>query len=282
MSSGADHGPGRYEIRLKGHLDPRWASWFDDMSVSHDADGTTVIRGLRRRPVGPARPAAQGPRHRTAPRLGRPRRGGPATSTHTPKGTTMNRFTRRIAMTSARHPWRTIASWVLVLGGLFFLAGAVGRHLHRGLLGAGQPERPRCGPAGRELPRGGQGHGPGRLRRRGRRDARGAQRGHRRGARRRLHRRARRVGGRPVRGRHHLGGRPDRLRAAHAGRPGARDRQARDDGALRGRRPGSRSRACRSSSAAKPSSTRPRTTPATPGSGSSSPSSSWSSCSAPS
>lgn len=45
MSSGDDHGPGRYEIRLKGHLDPRWASWFDGMSVSNDSDGTTVIRG---------------------------------------------------------------------------------------------------------------------------------------------------------------------------------------------------------------------------------------------
>jgi len=45
MSSGADHGPGRYEIRLKGHLDPRWASWFDGMSVRNDGDGTTVIRG---------------------------------------------------------------------------------------------------------------------------------------------------------------------------------------------------------------------------------------------
>jgi putative drug exporter of the RND superfamily len=38
----------------------------------------------------------------------------------------MNRFTRSIAMTSALHPWRTIASWVLILGGLSFLAGAAG------------------------------------------------------------------------------------------------------------------------------------------------------------
>jgi hypothetical protein len=45
MSSGDDHGPGRYEIRLTGHLDPRWASWFDGMAVSNDSDGTTVIRG---------------------------------------------------------------------------------------------------------------------------------------------------------------------------------------------------------------------------------------------
>jgi putative drug exporter of the RND superfamily len=33
----------------------------------------------------------------------------------------MDRFTRTIAMTSARHPWRTIAAWILVLGALLFL-----------------------------------------------------------------------------------------------------------------------------------------------------------------
>ena len=38
----------------------------------------------------------------------------------------MNTFTRRIAMTSARHPWRTIASWVALLAGIFVLAGAGG------------------------------------------------------------------------------------------------------------------------------------------------------------
>jgi hypothetical protein len=45
MSSGSDHGPGRYEIRLKGHLQQRWTSWFDGMTVTNDPDGTTVIRG---------------------------------------------------------------------------------------------------------------------------------------------------------------------------------------------------------------------------------------------
>jgi hypothetical protein len=45
MPSGADNGPGRFEIRLKGHLDPRWTSWFDGMAVSNVTDGTTVIRG---------------------------------------------------------------------------------------------------------------------------------------------------------------------------------------------------------------------------------------------
>ncbi len=34
-----------YEIRLQGHLDPRWSAWFDGLTVTSDADGTTVIRG---------------------------------------------------------------------------------------------------------------------------------------------------------------------------------------------------------------------------------------------
>jgi hypothetical protein len=36
---------GRYEIRLKGHLEARWAAWFDGLSVSRRTDGTTVIHG---------------------------------------------------------------------------------------------------------------------------------------------------------------------------------------------------------------------------------------------
>ena len=35
----------RYEIRLAGHLDAHWATWFDGLAVSHQGDGTTVIRG---------------------------------------------------------------------------------------------------------------------------------------------------------------------------------------------------------------------------------------------
>ncbi len=37
--------PGRYAIRLQGHLDTRWAAWFDGLSLTHDGDGTTVIQG---------------------------------------------------------------------------------------------------------------------------------------------------------------------------------------------------------------------------------------------
>ena len=35
----------RYEIRLAGHLDARWAEWFDGLAVSHQGDGTTVVSG---------------------------------------------------------------------------------------------------------------------------------------------------------------------------------------------------------------------------------------------
>jgi hypothetical protein len=46
ISTGHDHGAGRYEIRLKGHLDPRWAAWFDGLSLSSENDGTTIIHGF--------------------------------------------------------------------------------------------------------------------------------------------------------------------------------------------------------------------------------------------
>jgi hypothetical protein len=39
------HQGGRYEIRLQGHLDARWARWFDGLTLSHQPDGTTVIAG---------------------------------------------------------------------------------------------------------------------------------------------------------------------------------------------------------------------------------------------
>lgn len=39
---------GWYEIHVQGRLDPRWAAWFDGMTVTsgaEGADGITVIRG---------------------------------------------------------------------------------------------------------------------------------------------------------------------------------------------------------------------------------------------
>ena len=45
ISAGRDDGPGRYEIRLKGHLDSRWAAWFDGLALTRGSDGTTIIHG---------------------------------------------------------------------------------------------------------------------------------------------------------------------------------------------------------------------------------------------
>ena len=37
--------PVRYAIRVKGHLADRWAAWFDGMTLTRRADGTTVLHG---------------------------------------------------------------------------------------------------------------------------------------------------------------------------------------------------------------------------------------------
>jgi hypothetical protein len=44
-STGHSDQPGRYEIRIKGRLEPRWAAWFEGMQLAAEADGTTVIVG---------------------------------------------------------------------------------------------------------------------------------------------------------------------------------------------------------------------------------------------
>jgi hypothetical protein len=44
-STGNWHEAGRYEIRLKGHLDTRWTAWFDGLTLAHETDGTTVLHG---------------------------------------------------------------------------------------------------------------------------------------------------------------------------------------------------------------------------------------------
>ena len=43
MSSAQE--PDRYAIRVKGHLADRWAGWFDGMTLTRQADGTTVLDG---------------------------------------------------------------------------------------------------------------------------------------------------------------------------------------------------------------------------------------------
>ena len=44
-TGGPPPSPSRYEIRLRGRLDPRWAAWFDGMTLATADDGTTALRG---------------------------------------------------------------------------------------------------------------------------------------------------------------------------------------------------------------------------------------------
>ncbi len=34
-----------YEIRVKGHLDSHWLAWFDDMAVTTEENGETILAG---------------------------------------------------------------------------------------------------------------------------------------------------------------------------------------------------------------------------------------------
>jgi len=36
---------GLYEIRLKGHLDDRWAEWFEGLTITLEEDGNTLLTG---------------------------------------------------------------------------------------------------------------------------------------------------------------------------------------------------------------------------------------------
>ena len=40
------HWPARYQFRVNGHLDERWAKWFDDLTPTQHDDGTTTLTGL--------------------------------------------------------------------------------------------------------------------------------------------------------------------------------------------------------------------------------------------
>lgn len=37
--------PEIFEIRLQGHLDARWASWFDGLTITLTKEGDTVLTG---------------------------------------------------------------------------------------------------------------------------------------------------------------------------------------------------------------------------------------------
>jgi len=38
-------GPGMTEIRIVGHLDDRWSSWFDGMTITLEENGDTLLTG---------------------------------------------------------------------------------------------------------------------------------------------------------------------------------------------------------------------------------------------
>lgn len=37
--------PTHYQIKIKGHLDPRWSEWFEGLTLSHEVDGNTILSG---------------------------------------------------------------------------------------------------------------------------------------------------------------------------------------------------------------------------------------------
>lgn len=44
--TGDEQVPGTYEIRLRGHLDLRWAARLGVNRIIHLEDGTTILRGI--------------------------------------------------------------------------------------------------------------------------------------------------------------------------------------------------------------------------------------------
>jgi hypothetical protein len=35
----------KYKIRIKGHMDTKWADWFDHLQIMHEEDFTTTLYG---------------------------------------------------------------------------------------------------------------------------------------------------------------------------------------------------------------------------------------------
>ena len=40
--------PTYYHITVRGHLDARWSTWFDGLTITPAADGTTILNGAVR------------------------------------------------------------------------------------------------------------------------------------------------------------------------------------------------------------------------------------------
>ena len=39
------HGPGQYQLRIRGNLDSSWTDWFEGMALTQENDGTTSLCG---------------------------------------------------------------------------------------------------------------------------------------------------------------------------------------------------------------------------------------------
>ena len=40
------HASNHYELKVQGHLDGHWASWFDGLTLTHENDGTTTLHAV--------------------------------------------------------------------------------------------------------------------------------------------------------------------------------------------------------------------------------------------
>ena len=45
VSTEDHHEPGRYAVRIKGHLGDRWTSWFGGLTLTREDNGTTLLTG---------------------------------------------------------------------------------------------------------------------------------------------------------------------------------------------------------------------------------------------
>lgn len=45
MSKKPENKPAVYEIKIEGHLEERWADWFENLDFKYEEDGTTILSG---------------------------------------------------------------------------------------------------------------------------------------------------------------------------------------------------------------------------------------------